>query len=191
MGTDTHDPLRDSPQRAMHVLLNYESRRELEYKAELEMEKAAEKERAAAAHNRAHSRTVLGARDARVPTPTARLYQSSLKGLFPPPPSHTTTASAAEESLSRSLSMSPHLTGHAPAERVAAYIASNFIIPEDFELNRRLYGPHSGTSYYDRLITAYEYNTLQLKPGGRFAKFCSYCGEEGHLRRQCQKPYDE
>ena len=61
-------------------------------------------------------------------------------------------------------------------------IKVHYIVPQNFETSR-LYGPWSGTCYEERLMSAYEVS--QLQPKAETVELCCFCGEIGHLKRDC------
>ena len=73
-----------------------------------------------------------------------------------------------------------------PAGLVKAFIKIEKLcdIPVDFESNLK-YGPHSGTSYEERVVTAYGLNLLKPRSGLHKTKICSNCGGNGHTRDDC------
>lgn len=62
-------------------------------------------------------------------------------------------------------------------------VVENFNVPDDFEQNRS-FGPLSGTSYEERVITAYNLSQLEPKEGG-YVEICSSCATIGHKRNDC------
>lgn len=66
----------------------------------------------------------------------------------------------------------------------AARTQANYDIPAGFEHDRE-FGTHSGSSFEERLICAYQYGQLPLKEGATRRVLCSECGEEGHRNRDC------
>ena len=64
-------------------------------------------------------------------------------------------------------------------------ISSKCVIPPDFESSRR-YGPLSGISYGQRVLGAFQSGFLEVK-GKREFKICVSCGDEGHIKKECEK----
>lgn len=61
---------------------------------------------------------------------------------------------------------------------------ANYTLPEGFERDRE-FGAHSGSSFEERVLCAYEFGQLQLREGGRRVKMCKECGAEGHWSVDC------
>ena len=73
-----------------------------------------------------------------------------------------------------------------PAERaVLAHIAAAYDVPADFELDKRRFGPLSGTCHTQRLLANLQAGTLALRPGATRVELCARCGLEGHWRSDC------
>ena len=84
--------------------------------------------------------------------------------------------------------------------RVLQWIHDNFDVPNDFEQNRK-YGPLSGSSYPDRVITAYRLGSLERikrtdgvdvdddnddKIGSsKHSVICTVCADLGHIADAC------
>ena len=67
------------------------------------------------------------------------------------------------------------------------FIRNHFLIPCDIEANSK-FGPHSGTSFEQRVIRAYTLGLLETKDESISEDsllVCSYCGDEGHKRDEC------
>jgi hypothetical protein len=74
-------------------------------------------------------------------------------------------------------------------ETLEAYelVEKHFHIPDGFE-NSRNYGPLSGTSFEERVISAYSLGLLEPKTKeSANVAICSVCAVEGHLRSDCPK----
>jgi hypothetical protein len=74
-------------------------------------------------------------------------------------------------------------------ETLATYelVEKHFCIPAGFE-NTRKYGPLSGTSFEERVISAYSLGLLEPKtPESANVAICSVCAVEGHKRSACPK----
>jgi hypothetical protein len=74
-------------------------------------------------------------------------------------------------------------------ETLAAYeiVEKHFHIPDGFE-NSRKYGPLSGTSFEERVISAYSLALLEPKTKeSANVAICSVCAVEGHKRSDCPK----
>ena len=71
--------------------------------------------------------------------------------------------------------------------KVVAFVKANYVIPDDFELDKLRYGPLSGVSFEERLLAAYRWGKLGLKRGARVGAppQCSACGGEGHWPTEC------
>lgn len=65
-------------------------------------------------------------------------------------------------------------------------VEKHFHIPDDLETNRK-YGPLSGTSFEERVISAYSLNLLDPKTAdsSKDVQICSVCAVEGHKRAAC------
>jgi hypothetical protein len=74
--------------------------------------------------------------------------------------------------------------------KVLHWIEDNFEIPNDFEQNRK-YGPLSGSSYVDRVITAYRLGSLKRIEGSDHDEIkndgviCTVCADFGHIANTC------
>lgn len=70
------------------------------------------------------------------------------------------------------------------------FIRNHYLIPLTFETDRQ-FGPHSGSCFEERVITAYSLGKLELKDEYRGVVdesslfVCSHCGDEGHKRDGC------
>ncbi len=69
---------------------------------------------------------------------------------------------------------------------VYQYVMLNYEVPEDIDRSRR-FGPISGTSHEERVITAYSLGLLRLASGGSARTMCSACAEEGHWSMDCPR----
>lgn len=72
-------------------------------------------------------------------------------------------------------------------ETLKAYelVEKHFHIPDGFE-NSRKYGPLSGTSFEERVISAYSLGLLEPKTNeSANVAICSVCAVEGHRRSDC------
>ena len=73
---------------------------------------------------------------------------------------------------------------------VATYqlVEKHFYIPDDFE-NNRAFGPKSGVSFEERVISAYSLGLLEPRSEEASAnvQICSACATEGHKRSSCPK----
>jgi hypothetical protein len=69
---------------------------------------------------------------------------------------------------------------------IGSFHQEHFLIPEDFDLDYR-FGPLSGVSYEQRLISSYEHNLLTRKDSSpaTLPTLCTNCAEAGHSRRYC------
>jgi len=67
-----------------------------------------------------------------------------------------------------------------PQQTVLQYIYENRLQPVDFEFDLA-YGPLSGVSFEERLLTAYAMGQL----GDAKEKLCDQCGQRGHARSRC------
>ena len=75
----------------------------------------------------------------------------------------------------------------AKTETCFRLVAEHFVIPKDMEQSRK-YGPLSGTSFEERVISAYNLGLLEPKrPESDGVEICSNCAEEGHTRDDCPK----
>ena len=77
------------------------------------------------------------------------------------------------------------LTTHEAA--VIKHVQSHYIIPSDFEIEKVKFGPLSGTSYESRLLSAYRWDLLVLRPGKERTVLCARCGGAGHWPSDCQQ----
>lgn len=70
--------------------------------------------------------------------------------------------------------------------KVVEHIKQEYEIPSDFESNVRKFGPLSGLTYEERLISSYEWGLLKNKHGkAGEGRFCWKCQQEGsHFARQ-------
>lgn len=68
--------------------------------------------------------------------------------------------------------------------KVFQWIQEHYNIPKDIE-QIRTYGPLSGSSYEDRVITAYRLGKLTALGGIVDAVICTACAELGHVRDAC------
>jgi uncharacterized protein (UPF0333 family) len=75
--------------------------------------------------------------------------------------------------------------------KVLRWIEDNCEIPSDFEQNRK-FGPLSGSSYADRVITAYRLGSLKRMEGSDHddernhdKAICTVCAELGHIADAC------
>ena len=75
--------------------------------------------------------------------------------------------------------------------KVLQWIEDNYEIPHDFEQNRK-YGPLSGSSYIDRVITAYRLGSLKRIEGSDLDSernnvrvICTVCANFGHIGDTC------
>ena len=69
--------------------------------------------------------------------------------------------------------------------RLVEYIKQEYEIPPDFESNVRKFGPLSGLTYEERLISSYEWGLLQKKCRDAGGRFCWKCEQMGnHFARQ-------
>ncbi|KAH9251397.1 hypothetical protein BASA81_007059 [Batrachochytrium salamandrivorans] len=100
-------------------------------------------------------------------------------------------ASMGPESLQAALGYHPQLD--APhADRLtkgqlelARRIRDEFVVPKDFESDVRRFGPLSGLTFEERLISSYEWGLLQSKSPSPPPKRCWKCGAEGsHFARE-------
>ena len=69
-----------------------------------------------------------------------------------------------------------------------AKIVEHYVIPDDLESSD--YGPHSGTTYEERVLVNYAWGMYKPKDAARsfadkWLKFCDECGSEGHVRFDC------
>mmetsp|Transcript_24864 Transcript_24864/g.45018 ORF Transcript_24864/g.45018 Transcript_24864/m.45018 type:complete len:226 (-) Transcript_24864:183-860(-) len=84
--------------------------------------------------------------------------------------------------------------------KVYHHVIDHYQIPKDFERNIS-YGPLSGSSFEERVMSAYSQGRLHRKEEfvidsddndgtnetNEETKICSYCGETGHMRHACRK----
>jgi hypothetical protein len=78
-----------------------------------------------------------------------------------------------------------HLT--AAQEKVFAWVKTHCEIPTDFDSNHK-FGPLSGISYEERVISAYMYKLIEPKNPSEMSqqiKMCTSCGEKGHFFPRC------
>ena len=75
--------------------------------------------------------------------------------------------------------------------KVLQWINDNYEIPDDFEQNRK-FGPLSGSSYVDRVMTAYRLGTLQRNEVSdeddktrKDITICTMCADLGHIADTC------
>ena len=71
-----------------------------------------------------------------------------------------------------------------------AKIEEHYVIPVDIESTD--YGPHSGSSFEERVLSTYAWGMLKPKDtrktfADRTLKFCDACGKSGHTRFQCDE----
>ena len=78
-----------------------------------------------------------------------------------------------------------------PTCRSVYCVQEDYSIPDDFELDKARFGPLSGTTWEERVITAYYSRKLPLKHG-RVERgwLCEECGGRGHLPRDCTADFD-
>lgn len=67
--------------------------------------------------------------------------------------------------------------------RVLEWISEQYELPKDLEQNRK-YGPLSGSSYADRVISAYRLGSLKRANDG-ISEICTACANLGHDRDNC------
>mmetsp|Transcript_11553 Transcript_11553/g.26742 ORF Transcript_11553/g.26742 Transcript_11553/m.26742 type:complete len:167 (+) Transcript_11553:35-535(+) len=70
--------------------------------------------------------------------------------------------------------------------RTFALVEKHFVIPKHFEQNRA-YGPLSGTSFEERVISAYHVGFLEPKNHDAEVEICSACAMTGHRREDCSQ----
>jgi hypothetical protein len=68
--------------------------------------------------------------------------------------------------------------------KLLEWIAEHYEIPKDLERNRK-YGPLSGSSYSDRVITAYRLGSLEKIDNDDTTIICTGCANLGHDRDNC------
>jgi len=75
------------------------------------------------------------------------------------------------------------------SERAIGLILGKFDTPDDFDTSFYSYGPLSGSSKGEKILTAYANKQLIPKLGVTYenAKVCLFCAEEGHLRQRCKR----
>ncbi|CAB9511720.1 ZnF_C2HC [Seminavis robusta] len=66
--------------------------------------------------------------------------------------------------------------------KVFELVDEYYVIPKGFE-NDRKFGPKSGVSFEQRVISCYCNNLLEAKDGK--VDICTQCADEGHLRDDC------
>ena len=72
------------------------------------------------------------------------------------------------------------------AERRAfTNVSKLFVLPADFENDKR-WGPKSGITHEQRVLSAYALGKLTPKNEDGAPSICLHCGEVGHLRRDCE-----
>lgn len=76
-------------------------------------------------------------------------------------------------------------------ERAALdHVAANYVIPDDFELDTTKFGPLSGVSYEERLLSAYRHALLPLRRGHTRVALCTGCAREGHWVTDCPAAFE-
>jgi hypothetical protein len=75
--------------------------------------------------------------------------------------------------------------------KVVAHIQRNFVVPDDFDRNLK-FGPLSGMSTEERLISSYEHGLLEKRSDAvnAFATMCFECGDRGHKSWDCPSKLD-
>ena len=83
-----------------------------------------------------------------------------------------------------------------PTMKAYRFIRKHYLIPNTIETDYK-FGPHSGSTFEDRVIRAYTLNQLIPRHGKKKQQdnsssssstlllVCSYCGNEGHNRNNC------
>lgn len=113
--------------------------------------------------------------------------KTRLSEIYSPQPRHVGTKTEAyiPTYIHKNLSYRRHGTASLPSNVKGAFdlVQEHYEIPVDFEESRS-YGPLSGTSFEERVITAY--NLSQLEPkNGEGVQICSICVTLGHKRNDC------
>ena len=74
-------------------------------------------------------------------------------------------------------------------EQVFQLVSKHYVIPDGFE-NSRLFGPKSGVTFEQRVVTAYANHQfkpklLEMESSEKATVICTSCAEIGHLRDEC------
>ena len=69
-------------------------------------------------------------------------------------------------------------------KKTFALVEQHYEIPNDFETNKKRYGPLSGTCFEERVVTAYDHGLLESK-SDTITEICSHCAVTGHKREDC------